>query len=62
MNKELLIDAIKGTTPPYTTMDHPLIKLTGYYSGGFNDRWDWNNDGNCYFKHDFAKIRERASK
>ena len=43
MNKELLINAINGTTPSYTAMDHPLIKPLGDYSGGFNDRWYWNN-------------------
>lgn len=43
MNKELLIDAIKGTTPSYTAMDHPLIKPVGDYRGGFNDSWHWNN-------------------
>ena len=43
MNKELLIDAIKGTTPSYTAMDDPLIKPLGDYSGGFNDSWHWNN-------------------
>ena len=43
MNKELLIDAIKGTTPSYTIMDDPLIKPLGDYSGGFSDSWRWNN-------------------
>ena len=43
MNKELLIDAIKGTTPSYTIMDHPLIKPLGEYRGGFSDSWHWNN-------------------
>lgn len=43
MNKELLLDAIKGTTPSYAIMDHPLIKPMGDYRGSFNDRWDWNN-------------------
>ena len=43
MNKELLRDAIKGTTPSYSTMDHPLIKPVGDYRGGFSDRWHWNN-------------------
>ena len=43
MNRELLIDAINGTTPSYTAMDHPLIKPVGDYRGGFNDSWHWNN-------------------
>lgn len=42
MNKELLLDAIKGNDPSYEAMEHPLIKTSGHYSGGFSESWHWD--------------------
>lgn len=42
MNKGMLVALIKGCDPAYEIMEHPLIKSKGYYSGGHNDRWNWN--------------------
>ena len=48
MDKEMLSALIKGCDPAYEIMDHPLIKSKGYYSGGHNDRWNWNSSfGDC---------------
>lgn len=48
MDKSMLSALIKGCDPSYEIMDHPLIKSKGYYSGGHNDRWNWNNSfGDC---------------
>lgn len=48
MNKGMLTALIKGCDPAYEIMDHPMIKSKGYYSGGHNDRWNWNYSfGDC---------------
>jgi hypothetical protein len=48
MDKGMLSALIKGCDPTYESMDHPLIKSKGYYSGGHNDRWNWNSSfGDC---------------
>ena len=44
----MLAALIKGCDPAYEIMDHSLIKSKGYYSGGHNDRWNWNSSfGDC---------------
>jgi hypothetical protein len=42
LTKEDLIALVKGTSPHYNVMEHPLIKSNGSYSGGFKDEWNWN--------------------
>lgn len=42
LTKEDLITLVKGTSPNYSVMDHPLIKANGTYCGGFKDEWSWN--------------------
>lgn len=47
VNKELtrndLISLIKGTSPPYSVFEHPIVKKNGSYVGGHVDKWTWNN-------------------
>ena len=43
MDRQLYIDAIRGTNPSYETMELPLVDENGSYVGGFHDRWDWNH-------------------
>lgn len=48
MDKRMLSSLIRGCDPAYEIMGHPLIKSKGYYSGGHNDKWNWNNSfGDC---------------
>jgi hypothetical protein len=42
LTREDLIALVKGTSPNYSVMEHPLIKANGTYSGGFKDEWNWN--------------------
>lgn len=37
-----LVCLIKGTAPYYNLFEHPAIKNTGKYIGGFHDKWEWN--------------------
>lgn len=41
-DRQLYIDAIKGRTPTHDLFDHPLVKRSGSYTGGFKDEWHWN--------------------
>lgn len=49
LTKEDLIILIKGSSPCYKLMSHPLIAANGYYVGGFVDHWEWNHNAfkNC---------------
>lgn len=51
VDKQMLIDAIRGREPSYEQMEHPLCKTAGNYSGGFSDRWSWN-------KYELVKLTE----
>lgn len=42
LDKKALATLLRGTSPPYELMDHPLIKNKGEYRGGFNDEWVWD--------------------
>lgn len=42
LEKEDLINLVKGTSPNYEVMGDPTIKPYGNYIGGFVDKWDWN--------------------
>jgi len=42
ISKEQLADMVKGTSPYYYVFDHPLVKKSGRYIGGFHDKWEWN--------------------
>ena len=33
---------VKGSSPSYELMDHPLIKANGTFTGGFADKWNWH--------------------
>lgn len=37
-----LVCLVLGTEPYYDVMEHPSIKNTGKWVGGFVERWDWN--------------------
>ena len=43
LNKKDLISLVKGTSPNYHVMEHPLIKANGHFAGGhFGWSWNWN--------------------
>ena len=42
LTRQDVVHLLKGITPSYSAMSHPLISANGYYIGGHNDRWDWN--------------------
>lgn len=42
VDKQDLINLVKGTEPSHELMKHPLIAENGRYTGGFHDKWDWN--------------------
>ena len=41
IDKQDIINMIKGVTPAHHIMNHILIKPHGSYTGGFNDEWNW---------------------
>ena len=41
IDKEILIDAIMGTSPSYEIMNNSIVQQCGYYVGGFKDEWHW---------------------
>jgi hypothetical protein len=42
LNKRDIVSLVMGTSPSYSAMDHPLVKATGRYYGGFSDEWVWD--------------------
>jgi hypothetical protein len=42
LKQEDLVSLVKGTTPNYSVLDHPLVRGRGRWTGGHVDRWDWN--------------------
>lgn len=46
INKDLdktdLTNMVKGTTPAYKDFEHPLVKKSGYYTGGLVEKWSWH--------------------
>lgn len=42
LDKEDLISLVKGACPYYDVFDHPLVKMSGVYRGGFRDEWNWD--------------------
>lgn len=43
LDKSDLIAMVKGKTPEYTLLEHELVKKSGYYTGGFVDKWTWES-------------------
>lgn len=41
LEREDIINMIRGTSPSYKMMSDPLVNKLGDYTGGFHDRWDW---------------------
>lgn len=48
LDKEDLISLVKGCTPNYSAMDHPLVKRHGNFNGSYG-KWSWDYSGfeNC---------------
>ncbi len=44
LDKEDLRRLVKGIVPHYSAMNDPRIKVLGTYTGGFVDKWFWNDD------------------
>jgi len=42
VDKQDLVNLVKGVVPNYELMRHFLIKPNGDYVGGFVDKWQWN--------------------
>jgi len=43
---EIILDAVRGCTPNYSAMDHPLVKSHGTYYDQYG-RWDWKDLEDC---------------
>lgn len=43
LDKKDLAALVRGTTPNYNLFEHPLVKMSGYYTGGHHDKWTWNS-------------------
>lgn len=41
LDKKDLINLVKGSSPNYEVMEHPLVEKSGRYTGGFVEKWDW---------------------
>ena len=44
LDREDLINLIKGTEPTHELMEHPSIKQLGTYTGGMDDDWSWGRN------------------
>ena len=42
LSREDLLNMVKGTSPYYNAFEHPLVKKSGSYCGGFVEKWSWN--------------------
>lgn len=42
LSRRDLIRLVYGIYPPYEVFEHPLVKRTGQYIGGFVDKWLWD--------------------
>ena len=43
LKKEDILNLLKGTTPSYELMENEIIKKCGNFTGGFDNKWYWNN-------------------
>lgn len=43
LNKQDLINLVRGIEPTHKQMNDPRIAKNGSYFGGFNDRWEWHS-------------------
>lgn len=43
LEKEDLVNLVKGSNPHYNVMNDSLIKQCGSFIGGHHDRWEWDN-------------------
>jgi len=42
LDRDDLVNLVKGVYPSYEIMDIEVIKMNGRYVGGFHDKWVWN--------------------
>lgn len=42
LSRKDLINLIKGTTPYYSVQGDPIVSASGYFTGGFHDKWTWS--------------------
>lgn len=42
LEKKDLIIMVKGASPSFEVMNHPLVSKCGRYFGGFSDTWYWS--------------------
>ena len=45
LDKLDLVKMLKGTCPPYEFMDELSKNDMGEFTGGFSDKWSWNEYG-----------------
>ncbi len=41
LDKSDLIAMVMGKDPGYKLLEHELVKKSGYFIGGFVDKWTW---------------------
>lgn len=52
LKKEDIICLVKGCEPDYNMMGELERMELGYYTGGFEDRWEWNySTSKCWDKY-----------
>jgi hypothetical protein len=43
LEREDLLNMVKGTSPYYSVMEDTLVKKAGQWIGGMADRWSWGD-------------------
>lgn len=43
LTRKQLIACINGSTPSYQMINAGLVSINGTYTGGFVDKWEWND-------------------
>ncbi|MEK5166237.1 hypothetical protein NYE69_28430 [Paenibacillus sp. FSL R5-0527] len=44
LDKDDLVSLVRGTSPWYSAMDHPLVQRYGEYYGGHKEGWAWHTE------------------
>lgn len=42
LNRNDLLNLVKGCEPGYNVFNHPLVMKSGTYHGGFAEQWSWD--------------------
>lgn len=56
LDREDLLNLVKGTSPYYNVFENPLVKRCGSWTGGFVDKWSWNSGLNSLTDAELMKL------